>query len=45
MRQLRQLNPKADINIFHSLHNANLNMLPGYTLDGVAHSFLDEYDA
>ena len=45
VRQLRQLNPKADINIFHSLHNANLNMLPGYTLDGVAHSFLDEYDA
>ena len=44
VRQLRQLNPKADINIFHSLHNANLNMLPGYTLDGVAHSFLDEYN-
>lgn len=45
VRQLRQMNPKADINIFHSLHNANLNMLPGYTLDGVLHSFLDEYDA
>ena len=45
VRLLRQMNPKADINIFHSLHNANLNMLPGYTLDGKLHSFLDEYDS
>ncbi|WP_367925295.1 tRNA 2-thiocytidine biosynthesis TtcA family protein [uncultured Ruthenibacterium sp.] len=45
VNHLRKLNPKADINIFHSLHNANLNMLPGYTRDGVLHNFLDEYDS
>lgn len=41
--QLRKENPKADINIFHSLHNVNLNMLPGYTKDGQHHNFLEEY--
>lgn len=41
VRQLRQMNPAADYNIFHSLHNVNLNMLPGWTRNGEKHSFLD----
>ena len=42
--QLRLQNPQADYNLFRSLHNVNLNMLPGYTQNGTAHSFLDVYD-
>lgn len=45
VRQLREMDPKADWNIFQSLHRANLNMLPGWSKDGVAHSFLEDYDA
>ena len=45
VRQLREMEPKADWNIFQSLHRANLNMLPGWSKDGVAHSFLEDYDA
>ncbi len=45
VRLLREMHPQADYNIFRSLHNVNLNMLPGWTKDGEAHSFLDGYDA
>ena len=41
---LRKMEPQADINLFRSMHNVNLNMTPGWTKDGVAHSFLDAYD-
>ncbi len=44
VRGLRQLNPQADYNIFHSLHNVNLNMLPGWVKSGERHSFLDDYE-
>lgn len=44
VRSLRQLNPQADYNIFHSLHNVNLNMLPGWVKNGGKHSFLDDYE-
>ncbi len=40
---LRKTNPQADMNIFRSMHNINLNMALGWTKDGAAHSFLDEY--
>ncbi len=43
--QLRRTNPQADINIFHSMRNINLNMALGWTYNGKAHSFLDEYDS
>ncbi len=42
--QLRRMNPQADYNIFHSLHNVNLNMLPGWTSGGETFSFLDDYE-
>lgn len=41
---LRKINPQADVNLFRSLHNVNLNTLPGYSKNGVNHSFLEEYD-
>lgn len=41
---LCKTNPQADINIFRSMHQINLNMAPGWLRDGQAHSFLDEYD-
>ena len=44
VRRLRQLNPAADYNIFHSLHNVNLSMLPGWTQNGEKRSFLDGYE-
>ena len=42
---LRRANPQADINLFRSMHSVNLNMTPGWTKDGQAHSFLDDYGA
>lgn len=41
---LRKANPQADINLFRSMHNVNLNMALGWTQDGVPHSFLDGYE-
>lgn len=42
--QLRTQNPQADYNLFRSLHSVNLNMIPGFTRDGVRHSYLESYD-
>ncbi len=41
---LRSVNPAADYNIFCSLHNVNLDMLPAYSQGGKKHSFLEKYD-
>ena len=41
---LRKTNPQADVNLFRSMHNVNLNMALGWTKDGRPHSFLEEYD-
>lgn len=45
VRELRRLNPQADYNIFHSLHNVNLNMIPGWVESGQKHTFLEGYDS
>ena len=37
------MNPQGDVNVFHSLHNVNLNVLPGWTHRGCTYSFLDDY--
>lgn len=42
--EMRKQNPQADLNIFRSLHNVNLNMLPGWSKDGVQHSYLEFYE-
>ena len=40
---IRAMNPQGDVNVFHSLHNVNLNVLPGWTHRGCTYSFLDDY--
>lgn len=45
IRQLREMNPNADINLFNSMHNVNLDAMCGYTQEGVKHSFLERFDS
>lgn len=42
--QLEKGNAQVPFNIFRSVHNINLATVIGYTLNGVQHSFLDDYD-
>ena len=42
---LRKSNPQADINIFRSAENVNLETIISYHKGEEFHSFLDEYDA
>lgn len=44
IRQLRQVNPNVDQNIFTSVANVNLDAIVGYRKDGIRHSFLENYD-
>ncbi|MCC8023473.1 MAG: tRNA 2-thiocytidine biosynthesis protein TtcA [Clostridiales bacterium] len=44
VRQLREKNPQADVNIFRSCHNVNLDTVIGYQQNGTVHEFLDAYD-
>jgi tRNA(Ile)-lysidine synthase TilS/MesJ len=44
IKSLRKNNPNADLNIFHSMYNINLDTAIGYKKDGIRHSFLDEYE-
>lgn len=40
---LRSRNERIDENIFTSLHNVNIDALPGYRKNGTKHSFLENY--
>lgn len=44
IRQLRQINPQVDINIFQSLHNVNLETIIGCQRLGQSYYFLDDYN-
>lgn len=44
IRQLRQINPFVENNIFKSVENVNLSTIIAYKQDGVRHHFLDDYD-
>lgn len=44
IRQLRQINPQVDINIFQSLHNVNLETIIGCERLGKQYNFLDDYN-
>lgn len=44
IEELRELNPVIEKNIFKSAENVSLNAILGYDIDGVQHSFLDDYD-
>ena len=43
IRQLKETNPYVESNIFNSVNNVNLDVLPAYKKDGVTHNFLDTY--
>lgn len=45
LKQLREVNPQVDINIFQSLHNVNLETVIGWERFGKQYSFLDDYDS
>ncbi len=44
IRQLKEDNPFVESNIFSSVFNVNLDMMPAYKQGGVRHHFLDSYD-
>ncbi len=44
IRQLRQINPFVENNIFKSVENVNLSTIIAYKQDGVRHHFLDDYE-
>ena len=41
--QLKKTNPFVEGNIFNSVTNVNVDMLPAYKQDGVVHGFLENY--
>ena len=43
LRHLKRLNPNADRNIFHSVHNVSLDTMIRWKYDGQEYSFLDDY--
>ncbi|MBR2282998.1 MAG: tRNA 2-thiocytidine biosynthesis protein TtcA [Ruminococcus sp.] len=44
LRQLREVNPGVDMNIFRSAENVNLQTLISYHIGNERHHFLDTYD-
>mgnify|MGYP002407534848 CR=1 FL=1 len=44
IERLRKESPGVDRNIFHSIHNVNLDAVVGYRKNGERHSFLDDYE-
>jgi len=44
IRNLKQVNPFIESNIFRSIENVNLDTVISYKKDGMKHSFLDNYD-
>lgn len=45
VKKFRKTNPNIDKNIFHSIHNVNLETVIGYHIGDEQHSFLDDYDS
>lgn len=45
LRHLKRDNPNIEKSIFNSIHRVSLDTMLGYKTGGVAHSFLDAYDA
>ncbi|WP_394522547.1 ATP-binding protein [Lacrimispora sp. JR3] len=44
IKQLKEVNPYIEGNIFKSVENVNLNTIIAYKKNGTVHHFLDEYD-
>ncbi len=45
IRQLKEINPYIESNIFKSVENVNLNTIIAYKENGTVHHFLERYDA
>ncbi len=44
IKQLKEVNPYIESNIFKSVENVNLNTIIAYKENGNVHHFLDGYD-
>lgn len=44
IKQMKQINPQVENNIFKSIQNVNIDTVISYKQDGVKHSFLDNYN-
>ena len=44
IKEMNKTNPFVETNIFKSVENVHVDTVVAYKLDGVRHSFLDEYD-
>ena len=44
INEIKKVNPSVDLNIFKSMDNVNCDGVLTYKIDGVKHSFLDDYD-
>jgi tRNA(Ile)-lysidine synthase TilS/MesJ len=45
IRRLKRDNPNIEKSIFNSIHNVNIDTMPGYKTDGNYHTFLEKFDA
>ena len=41
--QLKKTNPYVEGNLFNSVTNVNIDMLPAYKKNGIVHEFLENY--
>lgn len=44
IRQMKEVNPYVEANIFKSVENVNLSTVVAYKKDGMVHNFLENYD-
>jgi tRNA(Ile)-lysidine synthase TilS/MesJ len=44
IKRLKKDNPNIEINLFNSLHKANVDTLVGYKVNGEEHSFLEQFE-
>ncbi len=44
IQSLKKDNPGIESSIFNSIHSVNIEMFPGFKLNGIKHSFIEKYD-
>lgn len=44
IREMKKTNPYVETNIFKSMENVHVDAVVAYKLEGIRHSFLDDYD-
>lgn len=44
INEIKKVNPNVDMNIFKAMDNVNCDGVLTYKIDGIKHSFLDDYD-